>query len=373
VNRIGGPLELTISLLESMPVEEVSEQMDFSGKVVRWTDSGRSGLALALEHWRDRLAGGWVLLPDYLCWDIILPVFQGITTRFAPIDEKFVVDQKVLERALSDNNLRAVFLVDYFGLCDLCPQINLIRSLRPDVLIIIDAVQAFSSMSIVTDRYAGADAVVSSPRKTLPIPDGGLVIVGKEEILPFPPIAENSAERVALYLSAGTLREALIKGRFDNSANSIVEPLYVDLFSRHGKLIGTKIEAISPLSMEILKRTDLRAIADKRSENLKWMQDSILEGRGGGLIRSALPTSMGPGLAFPVRVIAEHRNPLRSYLKEQGYFCPIHWPVPETMRASLGISSTLLSAELLSLPIDQRYDTLTLGLLLDAIEKYSKL
>jgi hypothetical protein len=373
VNRIGGPLELTISLLESMPVDEVNAQMDFSGNTVRWTDSGRSGLALVLEHWSDRLTDGWMLLPDYLCWDTIVPVFQGIDTRFAPIDEQFVVGQKVLERALSDRKLRSVFLVDYFGLCDLCPQINLIQSLRPDVLIIIDAVQAFSSMSVVTDRYSGADAVVSSPRKTLPIPDGGLVLAGKEDAMPFPPAAENSAERIALYLAAGTLREAMIKGRFDESANTIVEPLYVDLFSRHGKLIGTKTEAISPLSMEILRRTDLRAIADKRSVNLKWMQNSILEGRGGGLIRSALPDSVGPGLAFPVRVPAEQRNPLRSYLKKEGFFCPIHWPVPEAMKGFLGLSATRLSAELLSLPIDQRYDTLTLGLLLDAIEKYIRL
>ena len=51
-----------------------------------------------------------------------------------------------LKGFLLDKNLRGVFLIDYFGLSDLQPYIELIKSRRPDVLIIVDAVQAFLSL-----------------------------------------------------------------------------------------------------------------------------------------------------------------------------------------------------------------------------------
>ena len=373
MNYIGGPLELTPALLESQPVEDINIQMGFANNTVRWTASGRSGLALILEHWRARLVDGWILLPDYMCWDSVLPVFHDFNVKFASVNEQFVVEISVLEKFLLDQTLRSILLIDYFGLCDLRPQIKFIQALRPDILIIIDAVQAFCSLVGVNNRYYGADAVVSSPRKVLPIPDGGLVILKGNELLDFPPPSINSSERVAFYLAAGVLRESFVKMQFDNSINLIVEPLYVNFFNNHGKLIDSKIEAISPISMEILRRTNLRKIAKKRSKNFDWMQNSVREERGSGLIRSAFPKASGPALAFPVRVSSAHRNKLREFLKREGFFCPIHWPIPKKMRDDLGVDSIKLSDELLSLPIDQRYSTKELSRLLDAIERYRDL
>jgi dTDP-4-amino-4,6-dideoxygalactose transaminase len=370
MNYIGGPLELTPAFLESQPVEDINIQMRFANNTVRWTASGRSGLALILEHWRARLVDGWILLPDYMCWDSMMPVFQDFNVKYASVNEHFVIETSVLENFISDQTLRSILLIDYFGLCDLRPQIKFIRELRPDILILIDAVQAFCSLVGVNNRYFGADAVVSSPRKVLPIPDGGLVIMEENVSLDFPLPSINSSERVAFYLAASVLRERFVKGQFDNSINNIVEPLYVNFFNNHGKLIDSKIEAISPISMEILRRTNLRKIAKKRSKNFDWMQNSVREGRGSCLIRSAFPETSGAALAFPVKVTSAHRNKLREFLKHEGFFCPVHWPVPKNMMDNLGKDSIKLSDELLSLPIDQRYSTKELSQLLDAIERY---
>lgn len=369
---IGGPLELTSSYLKSALVADVNTQMGLSN-TARWTASGRSGLALILEHWDEQLADGWMLLPDYMCWDSVSSLFQNIKVQYVPINEQFEINSALLEKYLSDTALRSILLVDYFGLCNLSSQIDLIHSLRPDIFIIIDAVQAFSSLTLSLERYIGADAVFTSPRKTLPVPDGGLVIIKENDDLTVPLITENSSERAALYLAAGTLRDGFVNGEFGELSAEIIEPLYLELYKRHGNLIETKVEAISTLSMEILSRIDLRTVANKRLSNFNWMQNSILEGRGHGIIRPALQNVMEPGLVYPVRVPFDHRTQLRAFLNKEGIYCPIHWPIPPQMKTILGDDSTRLSAELLSLPIDQRYDNSDLSRLLSTIEKYREL
>lgn len=373
MNYIGGPLELSISLLESPPVADAHIQLGLAQDKLRWTASGRSALALVLGHWRNKVANGWVLLPDYLCWDAILPLFEGIDVRYVPISEKLVPEMEVLAQRLVDPALRAVLLVDYFGLCDLHPQLELIKSRRPDVLIAIDAVQAFSALPDARNRYPGADAIFSSPRKVLPLPDGGVVLMEDGEALPVLSSTATAAERDALYLAAGTLREAMVNGRLDPGAGAVAEALYVDLFNRHKKLIGSFVESMSPLSTEILRRTNLSKVADRRSANVAWIQQALGTGRGGGLIRPAMPMAKGPGLAFPVRVSVGHRDPLRAFLRTRGFFCPVHWPVPEEVKPVLGPVATCLATELLSLPVDQRYGAIHMDQLFNAIEQYGEI
>lgn len=374
MHYVGGPLELTVDHLAALPVEDVHNQHDFTSDTIRWTASGRSALRIILTQWREILADGWMLLPDYLCWEAILPVLEGTNFRCAPIDDRFAMEASSLERCLSDPDLRAILLVDYFGLCDLVSQIEQIKSKRPDILVVVDAVQSFSLLTELPcafDRYAGADAIFASPRKTLPLPDGGLLLM-REDTPQLPPCTKNSVERAALYLAAGTLRKAVVDGLLDNAASLIAETLYVDMYKRHSNLIDSSIEPMSSLSGEILRRTDLHAINKKRTENLAWMQQALAEGRGGGLITSAMPGAAGAGLAFPVCVHEGHRDPLRDFLRNEGFFCPVHWPIPEKTRLLLGPSAISFASELLSLPIDQRYDALTLEKLLNTIEQYGE-
>jgi len=279
-----------------------------------------------------------------------------------------------LEEFLLDKNLRGVFLIDYFGLSDLQPYIELIKSRRPDVLIIVDAVQAFLSLVLsVNNRYPGADVIISSPRKFLPIPDGGLVISKNEHsFLNKNKKNLNLNKQIAYYIAAGVLKDLKIKNLFDEETSNILESLYLDLFENHRKLFDNKVEPISPLSLEIIKRSDLRAIAKKRLKSFKWVSDSLKHGNCSKIISPIYTEKLGPGLVFPVRVHSHQRDSLRNYLKSKGYFCPVHWPIQEKQLPLLGESSKRLSKEILGLPIDQRYDLTDLSKFLDEINMYNK-
>ena len=311
-------------------------------------------------------------MPDYQCWDV-LNVFDGIKKKYISVNDKLKLEMSDLEEFLLDKNLRGVFLIDYFGLSDLQPYIELIKSRRPDVLIIVDAVQAFLALVLSVNRYPGADVIISSPRKFLPIPDGGLVISKNNHSL----FKKNNKNRnlnkqIAYYIAAGVLKDSKIKNLFDEETSNILESLYLDLFENHRKLFDNKVEPISSLSLEIIKRSDLRAIAKKRLSSFQWVSDSLKHGNCSKIISPIYTETLGPGLVFPVRVHLHQRDSLRNYLISKGFFCPIHWPIHENQLPLLGESSERLSKEILGLPIDQRYDLTDLSKLLDEINTYNK-
>ena len=176
---IGGSFEFTPDILASNLIGEVNEQIGVSEEKLCLTKSGRSGISLVLKSCHKNLSEGWILMPDYQCWDV-LTVFDDIKKKYISVNDKLELEMSELKEFLLDKYLRGVFLIDYFGLSDLQPYIEFIKSRRPDVLIIVDAVQAFLSLVLSVNRYSGVDVIISSPRKFLPIPDGGLVISRNE-------------------------------------------------------------------------------------------------------------------------------------------------------------------------------------------------
>ena len=115
----------------------------------------------------------------------LLVVVDKLSMALAPVNNKLQIEIFDLEQFLLDDNLKGILLVDYFGLSNIQPYIDCIKSLRPDILIIIDAVQAFLSIVLSENKYSGADIVITSPRKFLPIPDGGLVIANTDTSISF--------------------------------------------------------------------------------------------------------------------------------------------------------------------------------------------
>jgi len=373
MNYMGGSFEFTPEILALNIIGEANEQIGIAEEELCLTRSGRSGIALVLQSWHKNLSEGWILMPDYQCWDV-LTVFDDIKKKYISVNDKLKLEMSELKEFLLDKNLRGVFLIDYFGLSDLQPYIELIKSRRPDVLIIIDAVQAFLSLVLSVNRYSGADVIISSPRKFLPIPDGGLVISKNEHSFFIKKNNKNHNlnKQISYYITAGVLRNTKIKNLFDEETSNVLESLYLDLFENHRKLFDNKVEPISPLSLEIIKRSDLRAIAKKRLKSFKWVSDSLKHGNCSKIISPIYTEKLGPGLVFPVRVNLHQRDSLRNYLKSKGYFCPVHWPIQEKQLPLLGESSKRLSKEILGLPIDQRYDLTDLSKLLDEINMYNK-
>jgi hypothetical protein len=106
---------------------------------------------------------------------------------------------------------------------------------------------------------------------------------------------------------------------------------------------------MSPLTRDLLASAfDYRAIAEQRRKNYQ-----VLLGLLGELaLLAGLPDGVVP-LGFPIRVAERHR--LRQRLFNERIFPPVHWPLPEAVAAAFPASQEL-SAHILTLPCDQRYD-----------------
>jgi len=369
MSYIGGSFEFNSELISSDEVGDIYDQIGVSKEKVYWTRSGRSGFALVLDSWRKELSNGWMLMPDYQCWDVS-SVFDSIEKKFIAINDDLKLEISDLNFFLKDKNLRGVLLIDYFGLSNLQPYIECIKSIRPDVLVMVDAVQAFLSIVRSGNHYLGADVVISSPRKFLPIPDGGLVIFNNKKPICSLSRNNNFNDQTSYYISAGILKEIMLKNSFDDDTFNNIESLYLDLFESHRKLFNNEIESISTLSLAIIKRTSLKDILDKRMRNFKLMSDAFKQNKYENIVSPIFNDSTGPGIVFPLRVDSKHRDPLRAYLKSKGIFCPVHWPVMQNKLPLLGKSSKLLSKEILGLPIDQRYHEHDLSRILKEMDNY---
>jgi dTDP-4-amino-4,6-dideoxygalactose transaminase len=126
--------------------------------------------------------GDHIVVPAYCCGTEIDPILAaGVGIEWCDVEASLEVTDPILE-ALREKRSRAVLLTHYFGFDRLTE--GLVASLRADrILLIEDCTHSFLS-SDANGRPLGqaGDAAVFSLRKTVGIPDGGvLVLAGSRE------------------------------------------------------------------------------------------------------------------------------------------------------------------------------------------------
>ena len=101
---IGGDFELE-SIPSGLSEQDVFQTYGVSGT---WTTSGRSALAVILQHLTNR-GVNHVHLPAYLCSSILLPIKElGLTYSFYRVDHELAAHPESIEGS-------AVLLIHYFG------------------------------------------------------------------------------------------------------------------------------------------------------------------------------------------------------------------------------------------------------------------
>jgi len=142
------------------------------------TDSGRSALAVVIKGLN--LQNKTIILPAYTC-DAVFPVLQTYNIKPIFID----VDEKTYQpplRAYTDKLLRtadAVILVATYGAS---PDQAVIERLKVYKKVIIEDYAMCNPLHPVP--LIGAARIYSLP-KTMPVPDGGLAIMAKSNLVPY--------------------------------------------------------------------------------------------------------------------------------------------------------------------------------------------
>ncbi len=175
-----------------------------------WFASGRAALLAGL-HALGIGPGDDVLLPAYLCESVVTPVETvGARPVFFPVGRRFEVDLAALEATIGPST-RAVVVIHYLGFPGPVEDVRELCRRRGLALVEDCAHALYSEMG---DRQLGSfgDLAVFSPWKSLPLPDGGLLVVNRPDLSPTEPHrrppARMTAARLA-YRALGTVEQAV--------------------------------------------------------------------------------------------------------------------------------------------------------------------
>lgn len=292
--------------------------------------SGRAALYQILKYLRQQKNVDHVLLPDYLCSSVLVPVKElGLDYAFYPINEKLELEPASFQPLY--NNGTAVLLINYFGLQDLSGQIKAIREIDDKVVIIEDDVQAYYEFIKPLD---GVDFKFTSLRKTFAVPDGGLIKT--KHHLP----KVTTPNTFGQYKAAAALLKSMREGNFNDN-------IYLEMFEKGESLIDDELECgMSFIAEKLYSYVDEERVKVRRLNNATYLLEQLNELD----IKPILPLAENHVPLF-VPVVLKNRDAIRKAMFKNEIFCPVHWPL-DGMDIKRGEQ---MSREELSLIIDQRY------------------
>lgn len=347
--RIGGEFELNYSDLEfdttANPILP-----SFGAQHETWVDTGRSALAVIARHLVTTAAESTVWLPAYLCESIVMPFLRkGLRVRFYSVGER--LDRIDAYPVPGDTLL----FIHYFG-CRNHTAMHRVAEFRAmGVCVIEDCVQAALTIGIGTN----GDYAVTSLRKFLPQPDGALL-----------------ASRAPITVEADVADEAFVSARFVGKlrrGRGERSESFLPLFVQSERLLSDECpRSMSWISHQLLANSDLSTIAARRCANFSTLQDGLADIASCTDIVPFL-NSLEAGevpLGFPVVVGGGRRDALRHHLAENAIFCPIHWNLAHLPGGAF-TEERVLSASILTLPLDQRYQECDMTTILATLSTFS--
>lgn len=220
---------------------------------------------------------------------------------------------------------------NYFGVSG--DKINELSSIYPNL--IVDNAQAFFSMP-------SCRAAIYSPRKFFGLPDGG-ILRGKD--IPVLELEQGSSMDVMSHLLK----------RIEMGAQSG----YPDFVSNDKKLDLYPLKRMSNLTLSLMGNINYVSARIRRIENFNYLKDNL---------ETDFPISMSSDdvpMVFPY--LSKNGNELRNKLISNNIFCAKYWPnvMTETPVSSIEYS---LTNNLVSIPIDQRYNIEDMKIIVDLIK-----
>lgn len=348
---LGGEFELYVKDLGGP--SDSPEIPNFGRKSSLLCNTGRAALVLALNDWKCRGGAGIVWLPDYLCQSIVE------ACESCGYQIKYFSDRPgslIHNYSLSPERNDIVLFVHYFGFkndgfLNWLKKFHRVRNWG----LIEDCVQALFS----GDVGSYGDYVITSFRKWGAAPDGA-TILSNYELQPTE-LLDPDETFVSMKLIA-----KLMRGQRHPAKD------FLHLINESEKRLDSDSPRhMSRISRHLIGQYDNKSISKIRRDNwIKLNEALIFTPEICGKLIPLFTTldEFTVPLCFPVRVTEGKRDSLRTWLHDNGIYCPIHWGIDE----AFGISkeTIALSREVLSLPIDQRYDQHDIARLVSSISAF---
>jgi dTDP-4-amino-4,6-dideoxygalactose transaminase len=319
---IGGFFPLDLPLPQSP--RNLLQLWGISDSAHAFFSNGRSALAYLLHE--KKILRLW--LPAYGCVALNASVVAGVTAHYFPIDDVLAPDCNFLARALSPGD--AILMIDYFGR-DPGESFRALVAARRDVLWIEDRAQA-----LLPALAPWGDAVIYSPRKVCGVPDGG-ILVGRTVSFATP--------EQCFDLHPEFIHPALL--RFEDEAERHNQTWYAAYQLRESAL-SVSTQPMSRIARTILNAIDSSLLCRQRKENYATLMELLPE-------LALFPPEDKSFVPFGFPIRTSQRKKLAGFLHRNGIFAAQHWPALCSTPAAFPAEHNL-AAQLLTLPVDQRYD-----------------
>lgn len=319
---------------------------------VYYFDSGRSALKDVVKGFAE---DDEVLLPEFIC-ESVTNCFEGATIKFYKLHQDFTIDFEDLKSKCSSCT-KIIFLMHYFGALQPKEDLQKLKQLASDrnVVIIEDTTHSiFSKTSTV------GDYMVCSIRKWLPIPKGGVLYYNTNKFYLNAPTYVQSKDNERSY--------GMVLKDLSFTRNLDVNSVYREIFAQCEERLDQQkdIYMLSDFSRFIASCVDIGQLQYLRKRNYGLLAQRLLhEGFTPVMQIHAEETP----LVYLLRV--RERNILRAYLMDYNIYSAVHWPF-DGIQAESRRFAAQNAEELISLPIDQRYDEAHINYLADVLAGYGR-
>ena len=289
-----------------------------------------------------------ILVPAYLPSSVLRPIIEsGVEFEFYEVREDLQVNFERLEERI-DRGADAILVIHYEGYPQ--PIEQLARLCRAKGVRLVEDCAAVLPGS--SNLGAVGDMAIFSLRKPLPLPDGGLLMVNRRDLLhhaedEYRPVTAGTPRYMTTISGAGML---LMRGACASHESLVLNTLYLGLsraFPQPFLYRRTSLHPMSGFSRQMLAKMDLREVTKRRAENCRFYLDECP-------FPAIFPSVSDESalLTFPVRV-GRMRNRLARLLKRRGIIATVHWRLPRIINAKEFPASWSTSRSVLNLPVNQ--------------------
>ena len=320
-----------------------------------------------------------ILVPAYHCGVEIEAILRsGAEVEFYEIGEDMSADMESLENGIKPGT-KAVLVIHYYGFPQPIKEIKEL-CLSRNLCLIEDCAHALFSSHNAHALGTYGDISVFSQRKTLPIPDGGALLINNPEINTPINLKKPAAKAVLKNTLSGLLRPLREKSPHPALYFSLemmkrgLNGFFPDQDGRYrgGMAFHASMGdiAISRLSRKIMDSTDSALVISRRRANFKYLLNGLRESERVKICFPSLPEGTCP-LFFPVRVSAGSRRKFQELLLGRGIRTFVFGEyLHELLPQDLFSAARSLSREVLCLPIHQDLTGRQLDFMLETIKEF---
>lgn len=325
-----------------------------------YLSSARGAIRFMLENLIDNSRKN-VLIPNYTC-DSVIKSFRelGYNIGFYIINSDMTICIDDLLDKIEQYNKPIIYLQSYFGFDTLLSIRNFYPILKNKGCILVEDIthsflSAFSNI--------GADFYIVSLRKWLEIPDGAALIDVSSGLM-----VENITLKEHKIIINDFILASSLKNDYLKTKELVKKNKYRFLYKEIDEIldVNQKIYRMSNLTHSILIGAKFKDIEKIRCENFSFLLEN-LDSKIITPVFNKLPENITP-LYFEVRVNGD-RHEVQQKLAQHDIYCPIHWPIPCQIEHAFNEQVLNFQMYLLSIPCDQRYDTMDMKRIVEILNK----